>query len=56
MTGPEQSQGSSPKISTDIIKTFKGDGDICAWLKKVEIVVKLTGVKDEALLKCFLYG
>ena len=49
MSGTEQSQGSSTKISTDIIKTFKGEGDICAWLKKVELVVKLTGVKDEAL-------
>ena len=49
MNGAEASQGSSTKISTDIIKTFRGDGDICAWLKKVELVVKLTGVKDEAL-------
>ena len=49
MTGTEQSQGSTTKISTDIIKTFKGEGDISAWLKKVELVVKLTGVKDEAL-------
>ena len=49
MTGPEQSQGSSTKISTDIIKTFKVDRDLCAWLKKVELVVKVTGVKDEAL-------
>ena len=47
MSGTEQ--GSTTKISTDIIKTFKGEGDICAWLKKVELVVKLTGVKDEAL-------
>ena len=49
MTGTEQNQGSTTKISTDIIKTFKGEGDISAWLKKVELVVKLTGVKDEAL-------
>ena len=49
MTEQEQSRGSSTKISTDTIKTFRGDGDICAWLKKIEIVCRLTGQKDEAL-------
>ena len=49
MTEQDQIRGPSTKISTDIIKTFRGDGDICAWLKKAELVVKLTGVKDEAL-------
>ena len=49
MSGTEQGQGSNTKISTDIIRTFKGEGDVCAWLKKVELVVKLTGHKDEAL-------
>ena len=49
MAGPEPSQSPSTRISTDIIRTFKGEGDVSAWLKKVELVVKLTGHKDEAL-------
>ena len=49
MSETEQSQSSNTRISTDMIRTFKGEGDICAWLKKVELVVKLTGHKDEAL-------
>ena len=36
------------KISSDMIKPFRGEGDVCAWLKKVELVAKLTKVSDEA--------
>ena len=39
------------------IKTFDGDGDIVAWLSKVELVAKLSGVKDVAqLVPLFLEG
>ena len=48
MSGKEQA--SSTKMRVDIIKPFKGDGDVYVWLKKVELVAKLTGMTDEALL------
>ena len=35
------------KIS-DLIKPFNGDGDLVAWLEKVELVAKLNKVKDLA--------
>ena len=37
------------KLSTDkIITGFSGDGDVAAWLAKVELVARLTGEKDLA--------
>ena len=47
MTGKEQNAGA--KITTDIIKPFYGDGDVCVWIKKGELVAKLTGVPNEPL-------
>ena len=49
MTGDDKSQTVN-KISTDMTKPFNGEGDVASWLKKVELVGKLTGVKDLALL------
>ena len=55
MAGDKQGSGAGTgvgivtKISTDMIKSFNGDGDVIAWLKKIELVGRLTGVKDEAL-------
>ena len=37
----------SMKLS-DVVKPFNGEGDICAWLQKVELVAKLTKVTDLA--------
>ena len=35
------------KLSTDkILQSFNGEGDVVAWVAKVELVAKLTGVKD----------
>ena len=40
------------KISVEkMIKPFTGEGDVLAWLQKVELVAKLTGEKD---LACFI--
>ena len=40
------------KISVEkMIKPFTGEGDVMAWLQKVELVAKLTGEKD---LACFI--
>ena len=36
--------------SSRCIKPFDGDGDIIAWLSKVELVAKLSNVKDAAQL------
>lgn len=36
------------KISADMMKPFSGDGDVVSWITKIELVAKLTGVKDEA--------
>lgn len=45
------------KIAGDIVKPFSGDGDIVAWLKKVELVAKLQKVDDLALfIPLFLEG
>lgn len=33
---------------SDVVKPFNGEGDICAWLQKVELVAKLTKVSDLA--------
>ena len=36
------------RISSEMIRPFSGEGDVVVWLKKVELVAKLTQVKDEA--------
>ena len=38
------------KLSDRMIQPFDGEGDITAWLAKVELVAKLTGIKDVAVL------
>ena len=48
-SGSVTGEGTVTRISADMIKPFNGDGDVIAWLKKVELVSRLTGVKDEAL-------
>ena len=45
------------KITTEMIKPFTGDGDVVAWIKKVELVAKLQKVTDLAsFLPLFLEG
>ena len=45
------------KISSDMVKPFNGDGDVVAWIKKVELVAKLTGITDLSLfLPLYLEG
>ena len=41
----------APTIRPDMIKSFDGDGDVEAWLSKVELVAKLTKIEDVA---CFI--
>ncbi|GFO06854.1 Gag-pro-pol polyprotein [Plakobranchus ocellatus] len=44
-------------VSKDIIKPFTGQGDVGAWIQKVELVAKLTKVKDVAsFLPLYLEG
>ena len=39
------------KVATErMIKPFSGEGDVHAWLTKVELVARLTDIKDVALL------
>ena len=46
--GGDSKTMSVTKISTDMVKPFSGDGDVVAWLQKVELVAKLTKVEDLA--------
>lgn len=47
----------SVKLSHDIIKAFKGEGDVVAWLKKVKLVAKLQKIEDLAsFLPLYLEG
>ena len=48
--------GMATKVS-DMVKVFSGEGDVCAWLQKVELVAKLTQVKNvAAFLPLYLEG
>ena len=48
---------SVPKVSTDMVKPFSGEGDVVAWVAKVELVASLAGVtKVEDFLPLFLEG
>ena len=38
----------APTIRPDMVKTFSGEGDVEAWLAKVELVAKLTSIDDVA--------
>ena len=45
------------KITLDVIKPFKGEGNVVAWLKKVSLVAKLQKITDLAsFLPLFLEG
>ena len=39
---------SSKIVVSDMIKPFRGEGDVAAWLKKVELVAKLSKISDLA--------
>ncbi|GFO04100.1 Pol polyprotein [Plakobranchus ocellatus] len=44
-------------VSKDVIKPFTGQGDVGAWIQKVELVAKRTKVKDVAsFLPLYLEG
>ena len=48
---------SKGKLSGEMMKSFDGKGDIVAWLKKAELVAKLTEIKDLAsFIPLFLEG
>lgn len=36
------------RLSSDVMKSFNGEGDVVAWLKKVKLVAKLRKIDDEA--------
>lgn len=38
----------SGKITSDMIKPFTGEGDVVAWIKKVQLVAKLKKISDLA--------
>lgn len=45
------------KVTTDMMKSFNGTGDVVSWLKKAKLVAKLQGVKDLAtFVPLFLEG
>ena len=45
------------KISSDMVKPFNGEGDVVAWLEKVQLVAALSGVTDLAkFIPLFLEG
>ena len=42
-----------PTIRPDMVKNFNGEGDVEAWLSKVELVAKLTNIDDvSASFRC----
>ena len=43
---------------TSVLKPFNGEGDVTAWLSKVELVVKLTKKKTDlaAIIPLYLEG
>lgn len=45
------------KLSNTVIKPFHSEGDMVAWLKKVQLVARLHEIKDVAsLLPLYLEG
>lgn len=45
------------KITTEMMKSFNGDGDVVAWLKKAKLVAKLKKIEDRAsFLPLYLEG
>ena len=48
---------SEVKITSDMVKPFTGDGDVVAWLKKIQLVGKLKKISDLAsLIPLYLEG
>lgn len=48
---------STVRISSDMIKPFKGEGDVISWIKKVQLVAKLQKITDLAsFLPLYLEG
>ena len=45
------------KLSSGVIKPFYGDGDVVAWLKKVQLMIRLQKIDDvPSLLPLYLEG
>ena len=45
------------KVSAEMVKPFKGEGDVIAWIKKIQLVAKLQKVSDLAsFIPLFLEG
>ena len=45
------------KITTEMMKSFNGDGDVVAWLRKAKLVAKLKKIDDQAsFLPLYLEG
>ena len=52
-----QNNKMAARISTDMVKTYSGDGDIVAWLEKAKLVASLSGITDlHSFLPLFLEG
>ena len=48
---------STIKVSGDMVKPFTGEGDVVAWLQKVKLVAKLSGIKElESFMPLYLEG
>ena len=49
MTGGETTNNVvAPRITSDMVKGFSGEGDLVAWLKKAKLVAKLAKIGDLA--------
>ena len=47
----------SVKVTSDMIRPFSGEGDVVAWLKKIQLVAKLQKITDLAsFLPLYLEG
>ena len=38
------------RIGSDVLRSFSGEGDVVAWIKKVKLVAKLQGIPAVASL------
>ena len=47
---PRESKMAGRMDASQVIRPFNGEGDVSAWLAKVELVASLTEVKDVAKL------
>ena len=44
----------SVKVTSDMIRLFSGNGDVLAWLKKVQLVAQLQKITD--LVSSAIFG